>query len=290
VPSRSRAAGSLGYARNVRWAVLILGLVACEFPHSKSPVDGPPIDVPSDPPPNAKWAIDATSGKSVPGTSVEWLAFIADKQLGITAPDGLWLMQEASGTLQDSIGMVHLASIGSVAAQYQQTIAGWTRRAVKSVDGSDVSFSNTTDALPVVSNTSMTVLMYYATTTNPQGKRSILVAGCCAGYATVSIDGARHFGLQVNTSGNATGTLDHGSEVIPLVLKLDKTSSRQVIITNRETITPPYTQLGSFKGLFLAAANGGAPEGRWLYMAAWYGANAEMSDASISALIKALGW
>jgi hypothetical protein len=290
VPSESRAAQSLGYARVVRWVVLLLGLVACEFPHGERVADGPPIDVPIDLPPNAMWTIDGMSGKSVPATSVEWIALIGAKGLTINPPDSLWLMQDASGALQDSIGSVDLAPGGTASAQYQQPITGWARRAIRSADGSGVVFANSTDAaLPNLGSASMTVLMFYATAATPGGTRSIWVGGCCAGYATVFIDAARHFTLQANTSGNA-GTIDHGSEVIPIVVKLDRLNMRQAVITNRETVAPAYTQLMPNKGLFLGAANGGAPEGRWLYMAAWYGANAEMNDAAIVALIKALGW
>ena len=192
----------------------------------------------------------------------------------------------------DSIGAPSdLPSLGNDFPQYQQPVPGWTRRAVKSTDGSGVAFYNSTDAsLPNVGSASMTVLMYYATQGNPAGTRSVLVAGCCAGYATVSIDPAKHYKLSVNTTGTATGSMDHGTEVIPIVLKLDHTNGRQAIITNRETIAPPNTQLGPYKGIYLAAANGAAPDGRWLYMAAWYATSAEMSDAQIAALISALGW
>lgn len=237
------------------------------------------------------WTIDAMSGKSVPGTSVEWLNFIGAKQLAINPPDSLWLMQDTSGSLQDSIGDVDLASVGNDSAKYQQSITGWERKAITSADGAGVLFSNTTAAaLPNVGNASMTVLMLYATVGTPGGTRSIVVAGCCTGYATLSVNAARRFLFQVNTTGNATGLVDYGSDVTPIVVKLDKLSSRQVIITDRETVMPMFTQLEPYKGLLLGAANGAAPEGRWLYMAAWYGANAEMLDAHITALIKALGW
>jgi hypothetical protein len=253
--------------------------------------DAPRMDRPPDMDPSVTWSVDASSGKSVPSTAAEWLDFIGNKKLNIVAPDGLWLMQEASGALQDSIGTVNLPSMGNDAPQYQQPVPGWTRKAVKSMDGTGVLFYNNTDAsLPNVGTTSMTVLLMYANASMPAGTRSIVVAGCCAGYATLSIDAAKHYRLNVNVTGNAVGLMDHGADVTPIVVKLDRTAARQVVITDRETIAPTNTQLGSQRGLYLGAANGAAPDGRWLYMAAWYGANAEMSDASISALIKALGW
>jgi hypothetical protein len=62
------------------------------------------------------------------------------------------------------------------------------------------------------------------------------------------------------------------------------------LITDRETIDVPNTALGSSRGIFIGSAGAPAPDGRWLYMAAWYGSAAEMDKSTIDALLGALGW
>jgi hypothetical protein len=250
--------------------------------------------VPHDVPPDEAtrvWSKDQTSGKSVPATAAEWNDFIAAKQLGIMAPDGLWLMQEANGSLADSIGGVSLVPSGSASAMYRQAVSGWSRLAVAAADGSGVAFGNSlTTTLPIIGDTSLTVLALYELDTPPAaGLRSMLIAGCCAGYADISLDTNSHYVLSVGAA-QSSGTLNHLGNVLPVILKLDHTSSRELIVVDKEVVSLPFTQPGSFRGLFLGAANHPTPGGKWLYMAAWYGPNAEIADAKLQALVTALGW
>jgi hypothetical protein len=84
--------------------------------------------------------------------------------------------------------------------------------------------------------------------------------------------------------------VDHGMAPIPVLVKLDRTNQQQKVITRQETITAPYTARGSSKGLFLGGAASTAPDARFLYLAAWYGTSAEISDTQAAALLAALGW
>lgn len=279
----------VGYAASVRLAAFVLVAAGCGFSTQEIPTDSPPpIDVIDTPPGN--WTIDSSSGKSTPITADEWSEFITAKGLLIAPPDGLWPMQDTSGPLVDVLGTVDLMPIGPWT--YQQMVTGWSRRAVATTDGAGALFRNTTDtSLPDVATSSMLVLLVYRNNGTPTLMRSLLFggSGVPATLGQVDIDTASRLKLTVG-SNSATGTVNYGADAYPLVLKLDRTNSQQKILTDREIIAPPYTALGSSRGIFLGAANNAAPDGRWLYMAAWYGAHAEISDAEIMKLFAAMGF
>jgi hypothetical protein len=270
-------------------ALVLICLAACGFEHgalSGNNKDASP-DVPDDV--TRTWTVDPTSGKAAPSTSSEWADFIAANALAIPAPDSIWLFDDASGAVTDREGTVDLASIGNTPASYRVTVSGWTRPAIGAPDAAGVAFSNTLDAaLPTIGTSSLTVLLFYATATPPNGLRTVLVAGCCAGYVDVSIDSNAHFILSASGS-QATGTTNHLGQVIPLIVKLDHSASRQVLIADKELLSLT-SALGNYKGIFLGAANHAAPDGRWMYMTAWYGPSAEISDEKLNALVTALGW
>jgi hypothetical protein len=270
----------------MRSAALWMLALGCGFQH------GTPADVvDATPEPDTTpvtWTVDVASGKACPADAAEWTDFIAARRLAIVVPDSLWLMQEDTGALTDSIGTVHLAPFS--VATYRTSVAGWSRLAISTHDGSAARFSNTSAPnLPQVSTTSMTVLMVFASASPPAVNRSVLFEGCCNGYAKLDLDPLNRFQFVVN-SVNASGSVDHGADPIPVVMKLDVSGGRQVVITHREVIAAPYTQLSDSRGIFIGGANQLAPDGRWLYMAAWYGANAEMDDGVIHELLTALGW
>jgi len=254
-----------------------------------TPIDAPDApDVPDVLP--VTWAVDTLSGKATPQSTTEWGDLIAARGLAVAVPDGLWLMQEPSGPLVDSIGSVSLAPYG--APMYRAPVTGWSRQGVKTLDGSGAGFYDTTaSSLPDVGTASMTVLMYYATETPPLFTRGVSISGSGvpSSLAALTIEPSSRLKLTVG-SNSATGTIDHGTGVIPVVVKLDRSASVQQVITNRETITPTYTPLQSSRGIFLGTGAGPAPDGRWLYMAAWYGPNAEISASDAAMLLTALGW
>lgn len=272
----------------MRVALLAL-LAACEFTQgvlapADVGVDVPDVTV-------ARWTIDSASGKATPRDAQEWGEFLAANSLSLAPPNALWTMQEASGNLADQIGSASLKPNGTPG--YGQAVPGWSRLAIGTNDG-DVGarFFNTTDAtLPDVGATSITVLLYYATTSVPAQTRNVLFAGCCAvsALAHVDVTSSNQLSVTVATT-TVTGNVDHGAEVVPLILQLDSVHGTQRVITHRETIDVPYTNLTSSRGIFIGSAGAAAPNGRWLYMAAWYGSAAEMDKATLDSLIDALGW
>jgi hypothetical protein len=257
----------------VRWLLALTLFGACGFSVPSHQTDAGP-DTPDAPPDTivVKWAVDATSGKAVPANAVEWTDFLKAYGLAnLSAPSGLWLLQEPSGALVDSVGTVVLTPFGG--PLYQQPVAGWSRKGVATLDGMTMGFSNIGDAsLPNMQTASMTVLaLVELPGPAPLGTRNLLIA-----LATLSTAGV--------------GTMDPGTTAAPVLLKVDVTHTQHHVVTRSETIVKSFTALGSSRGLFIGGASSPAPLGRWLYVAAWYGTKAEISDADAAKLLTSLGW
>ena len=277
----------------VRWLLALALVGGCGFSVPSHQTDAA-IDTRDAPPDTivVKWTVDATSGKAVPANVVEWNDFLKAYGLGhLSAPTGLWLLQEPSGALVDSVGTVVLSPFGG--PFYQQPVVGWSRKGVGTVDGQPAGFKNDTDAsLPSVRLSSMTVLaLMELPAPAPVLARNVLVVGSSnpAAYIHVDLEPSRRF--SESTAGStATGAMDPGTAAAGIMLKHDVTNSQQKVITRKETFSMPFTQLLASRGLFIGGGAAQAPLGRWLYLAAWYGPKAEISDADAAKLMTSLGW
>lgn len=85
-------------------------------------------------------AIPVDDGIKFPNLAAQWVS------LGFSAPDLDWEFQEASGNLVDEVAGAIAAPVGSPG--YQQTIAAFTRKAVRITSGADGYFSNAADFDP----------------------------------------------------------------------------------------------------------------------------------------------
>ena len=267
-------------------------LNGCGFqPSAATPADSKIVpDIKPDMGISVTWSVDAASGRGVPDSAQQWSELIANNGLSISSPGGLWLMQETGGPLVPTIGTVMLSDSNTNASTYQHAVQGWTRHAVATTANQSTTFGNSSSSeLPDVSSKSMMILLYYATPNPPTQQSSIVFGGSGPGYAEVGIDSTDHFKLTANSVIN-TGSVAHGRDVVPIVMKLDIDHAQQVLYVDHEKISGVNSPLAGSRGLLLAAAAHPDPEGRWLYMATWYGASAEMTDTQVNSLLTALGW
>jgi YD repeat-containing protein len=93
---------------------------------------------------------DATSGWFVPQNASEWTELLTGT--GIPNPTNLWLLQETSGSLADSIGTASLAAHNSGGMSYNNAINGWSRRALELTDGSTSYWSSSSSVCNPASN------------------------------------------------------------------------------------------------------------------------------------------
>lgn len=277
----------------VRWLVALALVGACGFEVPARPTDSG-VDVPDAPPDTIviKWAVDATSGKAVPANAVEWTEFLKAHGLAnIAAPSGLWLLQENAGLLVDSIGTVVLSPFGG--PLYGQAVPGWSRQGVGTVDGSSSGFRTVGDgSMPDVAISSMTMLaLVELPAPAPAASRSVMILGSSspAAYVHVDLEATRRLSA-ATLAAQGTGTMDPGTAAAGIMVKHDVSASQQKVFTRKETFTKPFTALGVSRGLFIGGGSGPAPTGRWLYLTAWYGTKAQISDADAAKLMTALGW
>jgi len=225
---------------------------------------------------------DATSNIYTPVSSAEWATFRAAFSLTAPAPDSLWLLQEASGNLADTIGGLTLTAAGTVT--YNQAATGWTRTGVGLADGVNSQFATTSASLPNANAASQTVLLIGTVTTSPASNRQVYTG---PNNSLRIIGGTPRLSVTAIAS-TASGSVNPLNAVRPWIYKHDFTGSVQKGYTDQEALGIPYTAIAG--KVMRIGSTAAAPGGVFLYACAWYNANAEISDANIKALLQAMGF
>jgi hypothetical protein len=265
-------------------------VAACHFEH------GTAVRTDASPPPDdltpdvivPSWQLDSTSGKGVPAAVFEWDGLLSAYKVPAMPPDHLWLMQESSLSLQDSIGTFPLEpAAGPV---YRQPVAGWSRRAV-GTDDAMLHRGFYTQMTGNLNGTSYLLLLYVAVTA-PTVERAIFGIGSMTDHRYVTMTTAPVFkGTGYNVT-PTVGTLNPTSAVHPIALKLLPAQSAYTVYTDQEKLTVNWTATAGLGNLIMIgnATEAGAGTTRYLYGALWQGTKAELDDASIKKLLQALGW
>jgi hypothetical protein len=231
------------------------------------------------------WSEDATSGQAVPADATEWDAFIAANSLTIAAPTNLYLCQEASGNLTDTIGSKTLTASGS--PLYQQAVTGWTRKGVGFNGGTAQHFANT--AYPAANTSSRFILMYWSgLTAAPLAGGTMLTHGTSITAIGVSQNITTGRARYRNGATISDTTAAVTATPIGFLHNIAATTSR--LYTNAQKLSPAY---GAAAGtnLYVGAQSGASPvTGVLYYLAIWSGTDGEVSDAQVLALHTALGW
>lgn len=237
-------------------------------------------------------AIDATSSKYVPANLTQWNTTLGVAGISSGAPSFLWLCQETSGNLADSIGAVTLTATSWTS--YAQTQTGWSRLALKVGDGVGANFASTSASLPDQNTTSALLMMLFARTGTPGATRPVGMIGAAAAASIVSceLDTSNHLVCNSRLSVSQAGTVDYGANVVaPVLLQHDKTNSIHRVVTHSELITTTFGALTTNKGVGLSqSAYGLSPPGAWSYAALFVGAAAELTTAQLRSLLRTLGW
>jgi hypothetical protein len=250
------------------------------------------IDVPSDPwrcsAASGVWSVDITSRKGAPATAGEWNALSSECHLTAGLPDHLWLMQEASGDLQDSIGAVTLLPLN--APSYANSVVGWSRRGVGTVESAaDQGFVTT--QLGKLDGQAQLILAYVAVLQRPTVARSLFGIGGTNDHRYVAITPGSMFQASGLTIPSITGGIDTQSTVHPIVLAHDVTNATYVVYTDQERLVGSWsapTGMGPY--VVFGSISIGAAKTRYLYAATWTGPNAVLGDADVKGLLESLGW
>ena len=229
---------------------------------------------------------DATSGWYVPASATEWGYLL--EGTGIANPGNLWLSQESSGSLADSIGSASLAP--STNPLYQQTVSGWSRKAVGANDGNGGQ-GFITGSVGDIGTTSGLLLSFVAITQTPAGERSVLGLGASVSHRYAAVTTSPVYkATGLGGSGSATGTQNPGTGVHIVALQVDRTHSKTTTFTDQgDVLTPTWTDPWLSSDLLVVgdASVGSAPS-RYLYSVFWSGTGAEMSETQVSTLMTRL--
>jgi hypothetical protein len=225
---------------------------------------------------------DAASGKYTPASAAEWAQVMAVAGIASGGPSFLWLCQEASGNLADSID-TGPATVSGTPINYQQAVAGWTRLAVTGGDAGTGLADSSSASLPDPSTQATLVLSYAIITATPAAIRQIDVIGT-ANVATVRVNTTPR--LQMVSGGSViTGTSDPTGAVRPFVLLDDPTGSRSVGYSDQEKLTATRAATTGKRSRMAFDFAGG-----FLYRAEFAGSAAQLNDAQVKTLLQTLGW
>lgn len=238
--------------------------------------------------PMASVSQDAASLIYCPANSTEWTTTMTVAGFGGGNPASLWLCQEASGNLADSIGSNALTVAG--APSYQQTETGWSRKSVRITATTVQAFTAAAGVLDP-SAASVAWLGYVCLAATPGGNRNVLTL-------TNNATGCRVDHLVANTmmivcGGNTTSTANSytGTTLFPILVVYNRTASSCTLYTNLESKTATFVSVvDGTKGLG-AVQGSGDPSAHWVYLTAFSGAAAEaLNTNNARTLLQTLGW
>ncbi len=233
---------------------------------------------------------DATSGLYFPATPAEWITTLAAASISSGSPSLTWNLQEASGSLTDAYGSFPGSIVGTVT--YQSAISGQTRKGIATADGTAGIIENLAVGLPDLSTTSVLGLVCVYSAAAPSTNRTILQLGpTFSTRASMEWPGtAVHMAVAAGNTANGATNPTGGLRLI--AIRSNKTAGTVVGFNNADKITPTFSAPAG-KGFIL----GGDNSQTWLpgtdiysYAAMFSGAAAEMSDAALKRLYRALGY
>jgi hypothetical protein len=227
-----------------------------------------------------QFASDAVSGKATPANATEWTAFLASFGSALSAPQHLWLHQEASGNSLDTIGARPFTAASVV---YQKPVTGWARLAMS---GAASTTSSLTDSNAVSTNTTSFLWFSYVRTDPATTLRTLVNYGT----TFVQVPDATH--LRLRTGGNtATSTgAYNGSTVHPVLFAYNFTNSTLTMYTDLEKLTVTFLASTGHVNVLAPSTTADTAVSDFLYSASWDGVAGETTDAEAKKLITAFGY
>lgn len=229
---------------------------------------------------------DATSNIYVPSSAAEWTAVLGAAGISSGVPSHVWLCQEASGNLGDSIGSATLVKTGS--PSYQQSVTGWARKAVQLPESAATGFLAASGVGPSVAGSVLWIV--YAIVTAPAGNRPLVTLSDNGAGIRATMSSTPRIGFTYENVGTTNGTSNPIGSVRPFVIKHSVADSAAALYTDQEKIAPTFqsNRVDGNKGIGAPAFT--AAPSHILYAAAFASTAAELSDAQVKTLLQTLGW
>lgn len=232
---------------------------------------------------------DATSLKYVPFNATEWAAFVAGTGVSGTVNNFYRLSDAATPAVDVQNGANLTVQAGF---NFQLPITGWARTGLNEGDSGGASAFNITDAsFPDLSTTSFMYFGWLANVvaspiTSPAGLLLMGPGGTEINNIVVELTAGKW--VLTDGTNTGTGTINHGTGLVPFVLRYNKTASTVDLFVggaSPEKISKTFmTPAGGSKGVWLSTAYHGCPGTTYALLVALKGANAEPTDAAITKL------
>jgi hypothetical protein len=231
---------------------------------------------------------DSSSNIYVPANSSEWATTMSAAGISSGGPSGLWLCQEGSGNLADSIGAFTLAAAGT-GASYSNVVAGWSRVAIGTTEANATRWASSDAGLADPATTAYLVLTYATVLSAPAATRSLIEMGS-ASVARLEFTITPRLQGNFPAGASSTGSSDPTGSVRPYVIRRSFTGNGGNVYSNAEKVSPTVGASTSGKRFALGSIAQLAPTARILYAAYFAGSAADLTDAQIKTLLQTLGW
>lgn len=226
---------------------------------------------------------DATSTIKIPQTAEQWIS-LSDAEPPWSPPANLWLCQEASGNLADTIGGVTLTKGGS--PTYQGAVTGWSTKGLGFTQVGNQGFSSATGGVsdPGDSTASLT----YVKVTGDSANR--VIATIAGANLAIFVNASGQLLISAQNQTAVHGTFDYrDGNVHPLILRHNEGAQVTYAITDKEIVKSTWGTVTTGQVAIGAGAATGAapPTAQILYRADWDGDGAEAIGANT---LVNLGW
>ena len=223
-------------------------------------------------------SVQQDGGIYFPASSADFIA------LGLSAPNSLWPLQEASGSLVDTISGVNLTVVGT--PTYAQAVAGFsTVKGFTTTQVANQRATNTTTAPNAATTSVLLIGIVSEMTATPAATRILMVNGTNSDVLHNTSDRlvGRFFGVQ------SAQVVDPGGTRF-VALQVDRTNSAARLVTDQANTTGTYN--AGITGVQIGIGGAGAtpPASQWLRLWLYTGAAAELSAAQIKTIGQTLGF
>lgn len=231
---------------------------------------------------------DATSGIRCPASSAEWTSLMSVAGLATGNPGSLWLDQQASGSIADSIGAV-TCTLDVASPTYQSAVTGWSRLSLRNTDGTSLQrwFNTTTAPNPRTTSTLQFAYIEFPAAA-PVLQRGIM-AKAGAGAQDVRLDTTGKIAFVDGATTLTANVVSNAVHPVMFLTNITNSTSKLFLDTEKVTGTFVLPANGAFIG-FGAVSTATAAGCAFLYSGEFSGAAAELTDAQIKTILQTLGW
>jgi hypothetical protein len=229
---------------------------------------------------------DAASGKYFPSSAAEWTQTLSVAGIGSGGPTSLYLCQEASGNLLDTLPAGNTLTLAGAGHLFQQPVAGFTRLAATTVDGTaGQKWVNSTTSPDATTTSVLTFGVMRLPAVAPTVVRDLSMLSANADLRFNTTGKLRvGFGASVDLVNTTTAT------VRPVIVKIDNPNTISACYTDQEKLIGTYALPATAHFFALGGQSVAAGDVGYMYYAEFAGAAAQLTDAQVKSLLVTLGW